>query len=530
MESAIMTDWPKKINISAIHDRFSSPAWIISEKQLIANVMEYEKFTGKNNLIFFPVKTNPSITILQILAKLGVGADCASQLEINLALFAGIKLENISYNAPIQDIRICRYLLISGGNVVMDDPDAIMELQEVLKGDEIKGKLFFRLNLPDSIGYANKNENQELMAHGHLPSKFGIPTEDLEGILNEIAEKLNIKGHGITDINLGGGLGIPFDENQKFPSLNHWCQRMTLLKKKQFQYSVEPGHALVGNVVALLTCVQTVKKSRGKSWAIVNVGTDQLAKVTLLKWPHRIINENGRELPVGGDAIAGPLCFAGDTLKENICADQLKKGSLLLITEVGAYTYSLSNKFNGRTAPKWLLLKSNGDLIQTMDQETPCDEFQLSKHSWELEEKDFKDEMIALNIVDSLSSKYLTQTCEKDHFEYLKVHRENQRKYQFSVSTSSPVDFISMPFAIRIMGDAAIVSLLHSKGFDQKKFAVWGKKLALDCYNNIKSNEPLDIIITLSETIRKKQNFETVVRFTTSCKKCTGSLIISYSL
>ena len=153
--------------------------------------MEYEKFTGKNNLIFFPVKTNPSITILQILAKLGVGADCASQLEINLALFAGIKLENISYNAPIQDIRICRYLLISGGNVVMDDPDAIMELQEVLKGEEIKGKLFFRLNLPDSIGYANKNENQELMAHGHLSSKFGIPTEDLEGILNKITLPLS---------------------------------------------------------------------------------------------------------------------------------------------------------------------------------------------------------------------------------------------------------------------------------------------------------------------------------------------------
>jgi diaminopimelate decarboxylase len=62
MEKAIMADWPKKINISAIHDRFSSPAWIISEEQLTANVLEYAKFTGKNNRIFFPVKTNPSIT------------------------------------------------------------------------------------------------------------------------------------------------------------------------------------------------------------------------------------------------------------------------------------------------------------------------------------------------------------------------------------------------------------------------------------------------------------------------------------
>jgi diaminopimelate decarboxylase len=492
---------------------------------------------------------------------LGAGADCASQLEINLALFAGIKLENISYNAPVQDIRICKYLLISGGNVVMDDPDAIMELEELLEGVEIKGKLLLRLNLPDYIGYSNKNEHQELMAHGHQSSKFGIPTEELEDLLaqislpisgfhvhvgtqmdhmgsfehalnslNEIAENLNKCGHCITEINLGGGLGIPFDANQKFPSLSYWCQSMNLLKKKHFKYGVEPGHALIGNAVALLTSVQTIKKSRGKNWAIVNVGTDQLAKVTLLKWPHRILTENGEELPSGNDAIAGPLCFAGDTLRENIRADHLKKGSPLLITEVGAYTFSLSNKFNGRSAPKWLLLKSNGNLIQTMEQESPCDELQLAKHSWESDEKGSLSERIAINLVDNLSSKYLTQTCEQDHFQYLNVHREHQRKYHFSVSTTSPVDFISMPFVIRIMGDAAIVSLLHSKGFDQKNFAVWGRKLTLDCYDHIKSNETLEFNITLSETIRKNKKYVTVIRFKTACKKCCGSLIVSFDV
>jgi transcriptional accessory protein Tex/SPT6 len=119
-----------------------------------------------------------------------------------------------------------------------------------------------------------------------------------------------------------------------------------------------------------------------KKWAIVDVGTDQLAKVTLLKWPHRILSKSGEEIQSGNDAIAGPLCFAGDTLKDNINADSLKKGDPLLVTEAGAYTFSLSNKFNGRTAPKWLLLNLDGELLQTMKKESMYDELHLSKYDW----------------------------------------------------------------------------------------------------------------------------------------------------
>lgn len=560
-ERANLEDWPKKINMNHVREQFGSPAWIINENQLIANVHAYAKFTGDKRRIFYPVKTNPSLTVLQLLAKLGAGADCASQLEINLALFAGIELKNISYNSPVQDIGICESLLISGANVVMDDLNAIIELQNSLKDVAYKGKLFLRVNLPEYIGYSSKNENQDLMAHGHKSSKFGIPAEELESVLkqitlpvsglhvhvgtqmdnmdsfeyaiislNELAEILNRLGHCITDLNLGGGLGIPFESNQKFPSLDSWCSIMMPLKKDTFQYSVEPGHALVGNAVALLTCVQTVKKSRGKKWAIVDVGTDQLTKVTLLKWPHRILCVTGEELLTGNDAIAGPLCFAGDTLKENINADNLKKGTPLLITEAGAYTFSLSNKFNGRTAPKWLLLNSNGELIQTMEKESIYDELHHSRYDWNITNTVSNSQPIDLDLVGQLSSQYLFQTCESDRFEYINVNYENRYRYKFTVSTSSVVDFISMPFAIRIMGDAAIISILHSKGYNQKDFAIWGRKLSMDCYDQLKSNGSIEFSIALSETIKKGSQNIIVARFKTSCNKCSGSLIISYKI
>ena len=107
-------------------------------------------------------------------------------MEINLALLAGIELKNISYNTPVQDIQICESLLLLGANVVMDDINAIVELQNLVEHVSYKGKLFLRLNLPEYVGYSNHNDNQELMAHGHKSSKFGIPVEDIEAILKRV--------------------------------------------------------------------------------------------------------------------------------------------------------------------------------------------------------------------------------------------------------------------------------------------------------------------------------------------------------
>ena len=558
---AKLVDWPKSLDINLINQQFGSPAWIISEKQLNENILAFTRFTGDQSRIFYPVKTNPSLTILQILAKIGAGADCASQMEINLALLAGIELKNISYNTPVQDIQICESLLLLGANVVMDDINAIVELQNLVDHVSYKGKLFLRLNLPEYVGYSNHNENQELMAHGHKSSKFGIPVEDIDAILkritipisglhvhvgtqmdnmksfehaivslNNVAEILRTLGHFITDINLGGGLGIPFESSQEFPSVDFWCNHMAPLKNENIKYSVEPGHALIGNAVTLLTCIQTIKESRGKKWAIVDVGTDQLAKVTLLKWPHRILSKSGEELQSGNDAIAGPLCFAGDTLKDNINADSLKKGDPLLVTEAGAYTFSLSNKFNGRIAPKWLFLNLDGELIETMKKESVYDELHLSKYDWIKKDNFSINQSIDMNLVSQLSSIYLHKTCENDSFEYIKMIYERKNYYKFIVLTSSVVDFISMPFAIRIIGDASIISVLHNKGYDEKKFSLWGRKLSMDCYGQLPSNSNLEFTISLSDTIQKKSQSVIVARFKTSCNRCSGSIIISYEV
>ncbi|MFN5371620.1 MAG: diaminopimelate decarboxylase family protein [Bacteroidia bacterium] len=559
MDKAQLVDWGKNLDIESLIQSYGSPAWIVSEAQLKENVAHIESFTGARQRIFYPVKTNPSLSVLQLLSSMQVGADCASRAEIDLACLAGMQYSSISYNSPVQDVELCKMLLQNGARVVMDDPDAILALDGIIQPSEMQGRLILRLNLADYGAYTEKNANQELMAHGHTSSKFGIPVEELEALvvklqlpvsgvhvhvgtqmdnlhsfedalhqMHDWASRLLQLGQPIQEINIGGGLGIPFSEKDHFPSLKGWADALIKIKKSNFTYFVEPGHALVGNAVALLMQVQTIKKSRGKKWAITDVGTDQLTKITLLHWPHRILSASGAELPAGNDAVAGPLCFTGDTLLENVSVAGLEKGSPLLLTEAGAYTYSLANRFNGRLAPQWLVLHSNGSIVQTLRKEDRFENLQLANHTWQVVNTEPQEHAVSVQSIHQLSSGYLRESSAEDSFSYVSMVKTAYCTYVFEVLTASAVDFISMPFAIRILGDATIVAVLHHDGFETKQQSVWGRRLVMDCFKQVPANAKFQFTLSLSDTIQAADNSTRMVRFRSACGNCVGSFVVVY--
>ena len=557
---ALLESWTSTLNIRELYVEHGAPFWLVSKQQLKKNVNDFSAFTEGSGNILFPVKTNPSLVLLEVLASQGAGADCANRQEIDLALFAGIPYERIAYNCPVQDVCLSVNLLNKGAIVVMDDPAAIQEVQDRLKGRSFPGKLWLRVNPSVEIRYEHANDNQELMSHAASSSKFGIPAEELidfvkqlnmpvsglhvhvgtqmdnlvsfrnsmEG-MHQLARELISIGHPAFDIDVGGGLGIPFMESDEFPSLDYWVEEMRALKQKGFKYYVEPGHALCGNAVALLVTVETVKKSRNKRWVVTNVGTDQLAKVTLLRWPHRILGPEGQPLANGGkDAIAGPLCFAGDILLDNIDASKLQVGDPLLITHAGAYTFSLSNRFNGRLGPAWVLLDEDGT-EKRMSMEGRYDNPYLTNYFWDVRREDPAIEKIPMEKVQALSSIYLTKWAEEDHFEYLHMARTGERSYEIDVMTQSRVDFISMPFAVRIFGDAAIVGLLHLMQSEKKEYPIWGRKLNLDCFGQVKTGVPIRLRISFSNVLRELNGTNTVIaRFESESWDCSGNLVIKF--
>lgn len=559
-QKAVLTNWYKSLDFTKLMTKYGAPVWVISRNQLVANLKAFTHFTGAVERILYPIKANPSLPVLQALAQQGAGADCANEHEVTLALLSGFSYASLSYNSPYQDVNLCSRLLQNGATVVLDDPAAIVALEEKMQHTPFCGKIILRINLLSEADYSIETDVQSLMSHGHHSSKFGIPAEELAGLLTELKLPIsglhahigtqmdNMKGfiqaiqeltalgeqcfelgHPITDINIGGGLGIPFAEHDNFPSLETWVNELVPYKNKSFNYYVEPGHALVGNAVGLLTQILTIKTSRQKKWVIMDVGTDQLAKITLLKWPHRILTDEGLPLQKGNDAIAGPLCFSGDTLLEGIDASALTQGKPLFITEVGAYTFAMSNKFNGRLSPAWVVLDEHNQDQLVVQKESLYDHSQYSQYNWALDtvsnNQPFNSsEELTADQLFQLSSDFLKEGIKLDTYEFSRCIRTANNSYTFEVDTHSSAGFISMPFMIRIFGDAGIVAWLYKLGYSSKEQPVWGRKVTLECYEPISSDEPFIFTVKLSETIEGK-NKKAIITIASICEKSKATFV-----
>lgn len=555
---AQLEQWSNNISFKEIQQKFGSPLWVVSEQQLVDNINLLSTFCGKKENILFPVKANPSLAVLEILAQNGLGADCSSKHEVDLALYAGIPFAHIAYNSPIQDVALCYHLLKNGAKVVMDDPEAIMDLQGRIGQKQLSGKLWLRINPEISGEYAEKADYQDLTAHGAHSSKFGIPVEDLEDLLPQItipisglhlhvgtqmdnldsfimamenlhktATMLKIMGNPVTDINIGGGLGIPFTEQDQFPSLRNWAQTLIPYKQDCFDYFIEPGHALVGNTVGLLMTAQSVKLSRGRKWVLTDAGTDQVVKITLLKWRHQILGPDKQPLAAkGNDALAGPLCFAGDTLLPETDMQHIQKGDPIFIQHTGAYTYSLSNKFNGRYAPGWVVIDQHGVPVLKTLEEKEFEDIGLTNYLWKPADEGFVPADMAAEKLQRLSSKYLKDIITHDNFEYTYFRRIAPRSYQVSVKVISDVSFISIPFSIRVIGDAAIVALLDLENKDEKDISVWGRRVQLDFMKIIPTNKPFVFQLDFSEVVHRMGEPTTcVIRYKTLCNKLSGTIV-----
>jgi diaminopimelate decarboxylase len=223
--------------------------------------------------------------------------------------------------------------------------------------------------------------------------------------------------------------------------------------------------------------------------------------------------------------LAGPLCFAGDILLHETDLSNINAGSQILIADVGAYTFSLSNSFNGRTAFPWALYK-NGDLMKTTEAEQNFNRLFLQHHS-KFDLEDNTPQFIDSTQVNLLQSNYLWKDIKLDEYEMTEAVCISPQKYRFKIRIKSPVDFISMPTAIRLIGDAAIVSVLHSMNQTEKSISVWGQKIDLEYLDFFSSSEDFECHIDLTHSfgsVKKKQ----AISFYTPCRKLYGTIILSF--
>lgn len=507
-----MASWTEALDLRAIADAHGTPLYLHHPATLQRAFAAYAAIVGPAG-VRYPVKANPSPLVLEALARWGGGADCASRPEVHAALAAGVPMARISYNTPAPNVDYAAWLLRQGATFVADSADVLAALADALGPAPFAGKLFVRVSPGQLPGYLAAGEHQRYTAHGDPRSQFGVPSEELVAVL--AATALPVTGlhvhvgtmmdnlaaftdglaflhaladgvaeqtaHRPTTINLGGGLGLPHDRSQAHPTIEALGAALRGQLREGFAYEVEPGNSLVGDSFALLTRVVARKRARGRTWGICDVGTDQLVKHTVAGWRHEIVDAAHRQLPASGpDALAGPLCFAGDVLLPQTTLGDVAAGDVLLIRHTGAYCEAIASRFNGRLGPATAVVDGGAVAFVARHREDPF----FAAEGTAMRPIDATPQpQWAMDVpparVAALHSPYMRLQAKDDGYEFVGARRIGPSTYEFDVAIAAPCGFLGMPLAVRIVGDAAITAIGLELGWEHKRGAVLASRLTL---------------------------------------------------
>ncbi len=347
---------------------------------------------GLERLVCFAVKANSNIGVLATLAAQGCGADVVSEGEVRLALAAGIAPEKIVFSGVGKQEREMAFALSKG--IFQFNVESLPELETL-------SRVAVSLNKEAAIAFrVNPDVNPETHAKistGQKESKFGIPMEqamgayaraaELPGIkaqgvsvhigsqltslepfrnafkrVRSLVEELRAAGHAITTIDLGGGLGIPYEQKASAPPLPQAYGDIVrdVMQGMDATFIFEPGRLIAGNAGLLVTKVIYVKESPETTYVIVDAAMNDLLRPSLYDAYHEIVPVEQAEHaePVTVD-IVGPVCETGDTFASARELPPVKAGDLLAFRSAGAYGAVMSSTYNARLMTPEVLVRGS---------------------------------------------------------------------------------------------------------------------------------------------------------------------------
>ncbi|RDI51255.1 diaminopimelate decarboxylase [Microvirga subterranea] len=341
-----------------------------------------EAFADTDALVCYAMKANSNQAVLKTLGRLGAGMDIVSEGELRRALAAGIPGDRIVFSGVGKTKAEMAFALDSGILCFNVESEPELEaLSEVAVSKGMRAPISIRVN-PDVDAKTHKK-----ISTGKSENKFGIPISrarevydraaklkglaitgvdmhigsqitDLEpfdnatALLAELARDLMGAGHRLHHIDLGGGLGVPYREDNEPPPDPQAYAR--IIKKHTVDLGLklvfEMGRMIAGNAGILVTQVIYVKEGAGKTFVIVDAAMNDLIRPTLYE-AHHDIRPVAEPDPNGGRMIAdvvGPVCETGDYLALSRDLPAVKPGDLLAIMTAGAYGAVQANTYNTR--------------------------------------------------------------------------------------------------------------------------------------------------------------------------------------
>ena len=370
--------YAESVPLAEIAERFGTPCYIYSRAALESSLDEFlHELAGIDSQVCYAMKANSNLAVLNVFARRGAGFDIVSGGELKRALAAGADPKKIVFSGVGKTTAEMTLALTTG--ILCFNVESAPELErlnDVAAGLGVKAPVSLRVN-PNVDA-----KTHPYISTGLKENKFGVAYDDALAIYRHAArlphleiigidchigsqlldpapfaealDKLlllidQLTGQGIVlhHIDLGGGLGIRY-QDEEAPSVKAYLQPLLhKLKQRGLKILLEPGRRLVGNSGVLLTRVEYLKLGEAKNFAIVDAAMNDLARPALYDAWHDIVPVVPRQSPASHWDVVGPICESGDFLGRQR-ALAIEAGDLLAILSAGAYGMAMSSNYNTR--------------------------------------------------------------------------------------------------------------------------------------------------------------------------------------
>jgi len=376
------------VSIEEILKFHATPFYVYSQNKIEDIFKKLESVL--NTEIFYAVKANSNQAIIKLMTTLGAGADVVSVGELERAIVAGVDPKKIIFEGIGKTNKDISFAI--SRNIRLINVESIDELQRInsiaLKQNKIVD-IGLRLN-PNIDG-----QTIDKISTGKKTDKFGMDTEKLANIFQvlEVSKNVNLigischvgsqifninvfseifkkmkknaqlfinKGYLIKHVDLGGGLGVTYQQNKEVLKLELVKSEMDkCFKNVAYQLSFEPGRYLVANAGILVTSVVTIKNNGGINFLITDAGMHSLIRPALYQAHHDIeaVDKSNSELI--NYTVAGPICESSDIFDKNISLPKQKVGNIIIIKDTGAYGKVMASNYNSRGLPIEILVNNN---------------------------------------------------------------------------------------------------------------------------------------------------------------------------
>jgi len=388
----------ESVPLAEIAAQFGTPCYVYSRTSLESAYRAFEAaLAGREHLICYAMKASSNIAILDLFARMGAGFDIVSGGELARALAAGGDPARIVFSGVGKSEAEIRTALAAG--ILCFNVESAAELARIARVAEALGKrapISLRVNPdvdPRTHPYISTGlkENKFGVAYGealalyreaarsphlevtgldfHIGSQLAEITPFVDALdrVLELVDALEREGIRIRHLDIGGGLGIRYREEQPPTVADYVAAMLDRLAGRQFAVLLEPGRALVGNAGLLLTRVEYLKAGAPRNFAVVDAAMNDLMRPSLYNAWHDILPVVQRSGTVRRYEVVGPVCETGDFLgRDRDLA--IEAGDLLAVMSAGAYGMSMSSNYNSRPrAPEVIVDRATAHVVRSRE-------------------------------------------------------------------------------------------------------------------------------------------------------------------